>query len=232
MDSAEGTAVYRRLREQIESFALLPGESLSERGLEPMLGASRTPIRAALVRLQNDGLTRRGTRGWTVAPIDISEVRAVLEYREAVEAAGIRLACERADEAALERIRRAFENRGDVDPASQVRAGTEFHAALVDAGGNAFLTEGVARALTLLRRVRRLEVRTEASREQARVEHAEMLDAVLRRDAELAAARAVAHVRGTRDRLVEFLFSQRQSLRGSGMAVVESDPTSGAAAGR
>lgn len=231
MEPTEGTPVYRALRERIESFALLPGESLSERGLEPVLGASRTPIRAALVRLQNDGLTRQGARGWAVAPIDISEVRQALEYREAVEAAGVRLACERADPDALERARTALESGGDSDPAAQVRAGAEFHTALVAAGGNTFLTEGVSRSLTLLTRVRRLEVRTEASRTQARAEHADLLEAVVRRDAGLAVERAVAHVRGTRDRLVEFLTAQRRPLRGSGMAIVESGLSAEAAAG-
>ena len=71
---------YAVLRDAVMSFELLPGERLSERGLEPRIGASRTPIRAALVRLENEGLTRRDGRGWQVAPIDLTEVRAVYSW--------------------------------------------------------------------------------------------------------------------------------------------------------
>src|SRR5271170_4028810 len=70
---------YERLRRAILSLDLVPGERLSERGLESVLGTSRTPIRVALMRLENDGLTQRSGRGWQVAPIDVAEVRAVME---------------------------------------------------------------------------------------------------------------------------------------------------------
>ena len=87
---------YTVLRSAILALELMPGEGLSERGLESMLNASRTPIRAALMRLANEGLTQRSGRGWQVSPIDLAEVRAVMEYREALVSAAVRLAVARA----------------------------------------------------------------------------------------------------------------------------------------
>ena len=57
---------YASLRAAILALDLAPGERVSERGLETTLAASRTPVRAALSRLQAEGLVRRDERGWSV----------------------------------------------------------------------------------------------------------------------------------------------------------------------
>src|ERR1700712_1569252 len=49
-------SLYGRIRAAILSLELAPGQRLSERGLEPAFGASRTPIPAALMRLEPEGL--------------------------------------------------------------------------------------------------------------------------------------------------------------------------------
>ena len=94
--------LYERLRSAIITLDLLPGESLAERGLESRFQASRTPVRAALVRLESEGLVRRNGRGFIVAPIDLDEIASLAEYREAIETAAVRLAVERATDAQLD----------------------------------------------------------------------------------------------------------------------------------
>ncbi|GAA0295774.1 GntR family transcriptional regulator [Kineococcus aurantiacus] len=211
--------VYEKLRTAVLALDLLPGERLSERGLEDLLGASRTPIRAALVRLENEGLTARNGRGWQVAPIDLAEVRAVGEHREVVECGAVALAVERADEAELEELRALTGTAAD-DAQTGLRDGADFHVALARLSGNVFLAEAVQGALTRLARTRWLEVRTPRSREQARAEHLAILAAVADRDAERAVALVRAHSRGTRDRLLAQLDAERLRLRGRGVAVV------------
>src|SRR5690625_1866760 len=88
--------VYERLREQILSLELLPGERISERALEGRLSSSRTPIREALLRLEGEGLVVRDGRSQRVSPIEVAELLEVFEYREAIEAAAVGLACRRA----------------------------------------------------------------------------------------------------------------------------------------
>src|SRR5579872_1190150 len=83
---------YRRLRQMIISFDIRPGASLSERALEKILKLSRTPVRAALVRLEAQGLVIRQGRGYTVSPIDIVEVEQAFGFRLDVESACIRIA--------------------------------------------------------------------------------------------------------------------------------------------
>jgi DNA-binding GntR family transcriptional regulator len=221
-NDSEDTA-YGRLRAAILSLELVPGERVSERGLEPLLGGSRTPVRVALMRLENEGLTQRQGRGWRVTPIDLTEVRAVMEYREAVEAAAVRLAAERAGDEDLRALRAlAGAHRDGGDEQTGLRDFSDFHLALVRLSGNPFLADGMAGALTRLSRIRWLGVRTPESRAGARDEHRRMAAAVAARDADGAAALAVAHNRGTRDRLLDLLTEERRRLRGRGFAIIES----------
>ncbi len=221
----EGHA-YENLRAAILSLDLVPGEKLSERGLEPVVGASRTPIRAALMRLENEGLTRRAGRGWQVTPIDLAEVRSVMEYREAVEAAAVALVVERASGEELAALRILAEaHNGQDDEETGLRDGSDFHVALARLSRNEFLADAMGGALTRLSRTRWLEVRTPESRAQARREHLEIIAAVKSRDAGLAATLVVSHSRGTRDRLLTYLSQERRRLRGRGFSIIESSTT-------
>jgi DNA-binding GntR family transcriptional regulator len=212
---------YSGLREAILSLELVPGERLSERGLEARLGASRTPIRAALMRLATEGLAERTGRAWRVTPIDLAEVRTVMEYREAVETAAVRLAVERAEVGELPPLRALAEAHRDADDEEiGLRDGADFHVALARLSRNRLLCDGVAGALTRLARTRWLGVRTRESRALARDEHVAIVAAVEARDAGRAATLVAAHCHGTRDRLLTDLTQERRRLRGRGFAIV------------
>lgn len=219
--SRDGGA-YTALRAAILSFELAPGEKLSERGLEAVAGGSRTPVRAALMRLAADGLVQRSGRGWQVAPIDLTEVRAVMEYREALETAAVRLAIERASDGDVDALRQLAGAHAEGDDETGVRDGTDFHVALAGLSRNPFLADGMSQVLTRLLRVRWLSMRTPGSREQARAQHLEIVDAVAAHDTARAVELVAAHSHGTRDRLLGFLADERRRLRGSGIAVIES----------
>jgi len=86
--------VYRRLREAIVRGRFQPNERLVEADLARLLGAGRTTIRAALVRLDQEGMvTREPNRGARVRllsdreALEIEEVRAALEQLIARHAA-------------------------------------------------------------------------------------------------------------------------------------------------
>ncbi|TQM27580.1 GntR family transcriptional regulator [Microbacterium kyungheense] len=223
MSAANDSGLADRLRTAVLSLELMPGERLSERGLESLLGASRTPIRAALMRLENEGLTQREGRGWQVTPIDLTEIRAVMEYREAVEAAIVEHAVERADDtelAALTALAHAHHDHDDEEVG--LRDGSDFHLGLARLSRNPFLVDAMAGALTRLSRTRWLEVRTPEARAQARAEHLQIAAAVAGRDVTEARRLVAAHSRGTRDRLLASLEAERRRLRGRGVSIIES----------
>jgi DNA-binding GntR family transcriptional regulator len=227
MSPVHDSGSYNALRTAILSLEFVPGQQLSERGLEDRLGASRTPIRAALMRLENEGLAQRAGRGWQVAPIDLAEIRAVMEYREAVETAAVALAAERADDAELATLRSLAKTGPDHDDEEAgLRDGVDFHVALARLSRNRFLSEAMDNALTRLRRTRWLEVSTPKSRAQARAEHLAIAAAVAARDAARARELATAHSRGIRDRLLACLSEECRRWRGRGFAIIESAPLS------
>jgi DNA-binding GntR family transcriptional regulator len=223
--SGAGASLYDRLRAAILSLDYVPGEKLTERGLETDLEASRTPIRAALFRLEADGLVRRDGRGWGVSPIDLTEIRALSEYREAVEAAAVRLAAERASDGDLLALSSSLEDTGEVATEEEgIRSGSDFHALLAQLSGNPFMAESIRGVMTRLLRTRWLEVRTAESRMHAKDEHRAIVAALRRRDADHAAALVLAHNRGTTERILHVLAEERRRLRGRGFAIIESAP--------
>ena len=78
--------VYRRLREGITTGRFQPNERLVEASLSELLGAGRTAIRAALVRLDQEGLvTREHNRGARVRLVSDQEALQIEEVRAALE---------------------------------------------------------------------------------------------------------------------------------------------------
>jgi DNA-binding GntR family transcriptional regulator len=213
--------IYEQLRGMVLSLDLGPGERLTERWLETQFEGSRTPIRAALLRLETEELVRRDGRNWMVAPIDLGEIAALAEFREPLESTAVRLACARATDSDLETVVALLDScRADVPREAWHQAGTDFHVELARLSGNAFLLKAMRGVMTRLARARWLEVLTEASREQGWAEHRRVLEFIRRRLPDDAAHEAAAHVRATRDRLVRSLNEDRRGLRARGFAVV------------
>ncbi|WP_295125892.1 GntR family transcriptional regulator [uncultured Leifsonia sp.] len=213
--------VYERLRSSILDLDRVPGSRITERGLEAELGASRTPLRAALMRLEAEGLVRRDGRAWEISPIDLGEIARLSELRDAVESAGVRLSVVRATDAALAAARDAL---GTYDPDRRnedaVAAGADFHVQLAQLSGNHFFADTVASAMTRLARTRWLEVRTADARRTAWEEHRTIIDQLAARDGDAAADSIHRHIVGTHERLLAALDADVRLLRARGVAIV------------
>jgi len=213
--------IHQKLREMILSLDLGPGERLSERWLEAKFGGSRTPVRAALIRLEAEGLVQREGRNWTVSPIDLREIEALYEFREPLEAAAIRLVCQRADAGDLDALEALLESCDAGAPREEWhRVGTEFHIGLARLSGNPFLLKAVEDIMTRLARPRWLEVWTEPKRDQAWSDHRRILELVRRNMPDEAGRESLKHIHHTRDRLLRSLREDRRGLRARGFAVI------------
>jgi DNA-binding GntR family transcriptional regulator len=97
--------VYEVLRDQIAN-GLEPGSPLQPAAIAASLGVSVTPVRAALLRLENDGLVRHEPRRVAiVAPLELEDLEEIQAMRAGVTALAARLGAERIDAAALARMR-------------------------------------------------------------------------------------------------------------------------------
>jgi len=140
--SEPGVEAYRQLREGIISGRFHPNERLVEANLIQLLGAGRTAIRAALVRLDQEGLvTREHNRGARVRlvsdheALEIEEVRSALEALLAREAAiKSRAADLRELKQVLVEMRRRF---ADGDSVGYSELNPRFHQLIWTAAGNA-----------------------------------------------------------------------------------------------
>jgi DNA-binding GntR family transcriptional regulator len=108
---------YDRLRTQILEGERQPNERLVEADLTATLGASRTAVRTALVRLSHEGLVEHErNRGARVRLVGEREAAEILEARGALEAVAVRQAAERVTAAEVEDLREILAGmRGRLD---------------------------------------------------------------------------------------------------------------------
>jgi DNA-binding GntR family transcriptional regulator len=96
------TLAYQRLRELIVSGRLAPGARIIETTVATRLGVSRTPVRAALQRLQQEGyvvVTSPGQQSrMSVAPLTQEDARELFGMVSAVEGLAVHWAARRSDE--------------------------------------------------------------------------------------------------------------------------------------
>ena len=213
--------VEEQLRDMILGLEIGPGERLSERWMESRFSASRTPIRAALMRLETEGLICREGRQWTVSPINLAEIGQVMVYREALEVAAIGLTCRLSDKSGIEAVQAMLDSCGAATSREEWhRVGNDFHTELARLSGNDFLFRGVREAMQRLSRARWLEIRDEAARDRAWAEHHAILGHARAGDAPAAARALSEHIGGSRERLLGSLHEDRRGLRARGFAVV------------
>ena len=91
---ASSQHIYRALRQEILSLALEPGQKLREEDLAARFSVSRTPVRAAISRLEAERLIRVEPRkGTFVSEIDLDYVRQLIFLRTSVELRMLPLLC-------------------------------------------------------------------------------------------------------------------------------------------
>jgi GntR family transcriptional regulator of vanillate catabolism len=148
-----------RLRDLILSGALRPGERLSEPSVAERLGASRTPVRAALARLAEEGLVEAvPAGGFAVKSFTHEEIEDAIDLRGTLEGHAARLAAERgAPRTILAEMKRLIARMEDATrpPISEagftdyVATNAEFHERLVDAAGSAVVARQIGRVVAL-----------------------------------------------------------------------------------
>ena len=214
---SQASEVENQLRKLILSMELGPGERLTERWAEATFNASRTPVRAALQKLESEGLVCRDGLRWLVAPIDVAEVEQLCIYREVLEVAALKLSVSQITDAQLNGLEKLLKtNTADESEEAMDDAGTRFHLQLARLCQNAFIFEGVSDALRRLSRARWLD---NAPSNPAWEEHQEIIAALRSQETEKAAELLAAHLSESRLRLLEAINSSKRSLRARGIAI-------------
>lgn len=213
-------SVYDRLKQDIFEFRLMPGDRLTETELAESLGVSRTPVRQALQRLEQEGYLKVAFRnGWNVSPFDFNRFEQLYDLRIVLEVAAIHQICEAETAADLTVLNEIWlvppEQR--LDDGRQVSSNDEaFHQGLVLATSNLEMAR-VHRDITdKIRIIRRLDF-TKGERINATYdEHAQILRLLLQRKAAQAAMLLRSHIEASKSEVrkitLHMLHMARQSI--------------------
>lgn len=215
------------LRQRILSGALSGGTRLFEVAVAEDLAISRTPVRAALAQLAEEGLLDRAKGGgFVVRSFDISDVEDTIELRGVLEGTAARFAAERGVTAA--QLAEADEIIRNIDRLLSVERvemekyshwNSSFHDLLVRLSGSAALARELARvtALPFASPSAFLDDETHAgqllgSLRNAHEQHRAIIDAIRNREGARAESLAREHARTAR-RNVQFLLSDAAARR-------------------
>jgi GntR family carbon starvation induced transcriptional regulator len=199
--------VLHRLRDDIVSCVLMPGERLRFEPLREIYGASFSTLREALSRLASERLViSEGQRGFSVAPISREDLLDLTDARVLIERECVARSIERAGDewkaamlAAFHRLDRIEAQLAERPVPSVEWEGVHanFHECLVVAAGSPTLMEIRQSLFDRARRYRRLSTLTRKTPRAKNNEHRAIMEAVMSRDVPLAQQLLEEHIRAT-----------------------------------
>ncbi|OZI32360.1 GntR family transcriptional regulator [Bordetella genomosp. 10] len=136
--------VEAQLIHAIAAGIIPPGGRIVEAELARRMGISRAPVREAARRLERQGIVvARPRRGFVVRTISAKEIDDLYQVRLHMEIQAIELACDRADEAGMQRLQdalgRMVAEAGTAPQTQRVMRDLEFHTLICELSGNSYL---------------------------------------------------------------------------------------------
>ena len=202
--------VLEAIREAIKNGTLQPRERLMEIQLADDLGVSRTPVREALRKLEQEGfIVMVPRKGAYVSDLSMKDVADVFEIRAALDGLAGGLAAERITEEELELMERMLVEKGEAinqnDIDKLVEADTRFHEAMYMASRNERLSNIISNLREQIQRFRLTSLSVPGRREDSLKEHRQILEAIQARDIQLARQLAQEHIENAETVLIDSL---------------------------
>ena len=191
--------VTATLESEILTGTLASGTALTEQSLSVRLGVSRTPIRAALHTLAEEGLINLvPNRGAVVVGVTREDLIDIYKIRMRLEGLASALAAERISREDLATLRESVElaefyiSRNDTEHLKELD--TQFHAIIYRASGNRMLNKTLSELHRNIISYRKMSLSVPGRLERSVGEHREILKAIEAGDAERADSLTCAHV--------------------------------------
>lgn len=190
--------VFEQLEFDVLSGKYQRGDVLTENKLCNELGVSRTPVREALRRLEQEHLIEETSKGSVVIGITEDDLRDIFLLREKIECLAARRAAETVNAEGLDRLREVMElqefylNRHDADQIKQMD--NRFHDMIYRLSGSMTFFDVLKPLHKKVQKYRRAAV-ANGSRAAASVEeHRALFEAIAAHDGDLAAERMTVHI--------------------------------------
>lgn len=191
--------VFEHLETDILSGKYQKGENLTESKLSLELGVSRTPIREALRRLEQEHLIEESQKGMVVVGISEKDLADIFEIRAALEGKAAFLAAHNHSEEQLSVVREALEFQefylGKKDPDRIKSMDSRFHETIYKMSGSTVFYDVLMPLHKKILKYRKASV-TDSSRAAASVaEHRDIYDAIANHNGELASRLISEHLK-------------------------------------
>ena len=190
-------SLYLTVKDMAILFEFKPGERINEVELAQRLGASRTPLREALNRLAAEGfLVLKQDRGFFCRDLKPREMYELYQFRAVLEVAAIRLACEQATEQEVTDLALFLDETGPQEGGRSseelVALDEQFHEKIMALSRNMEMSRTLTNINARIKYFRWVDM--DSKREGTQQEHRAIVQALMARDADLAAKLMQAHI--------------------------------------
>lgn len=190
--------VFDHLENDILSGKYRRGEILTESKLSAELGVSRTPIREALRRLEQEHIIEESGKGSVVIGINEKDLEDIFMIRKSLECQVAALAAKNRTEEQLKQLREALEfqefylNKKDPDQIKLMDS--RFHETLYKLSGSTAFYDTLVPLHKKIQKYRRASVANSSRADASVAEHRKIYEAIEAKNTALAAKYASEHV--------------------------------------
>lgn len=206
-------SIADRVFSEIESSILCGhykiGDIITETKLSEEYGVSRTPIREAVRRLEQEKLVKHVGKGVCILGIGKKELMEIYEIRLCLEGYATRSAAllmtdeEKASLKEITELQKFYLSSNLHDKMGE--ADSEFHSIIYSSCGSETMKEILTSLHRKTQMYRKMSIDEKTRKADAVGEHAEICQAIINGDAEKAAALATAHIKNAMDNIQRIL---------------------------
>ena len=198
---------YCILKERLVNCIYPPGTLLNEAQLAADLGASRTPVREAISRLEMEGFVKiMPKKGIYVTDISLNDVLQIFLTRIEIEPIAVRLAAPHLPREELLAFCGKFKGEAP-DIQNGFRLDTAMHLFIIEHCGNRYIIDMMHRIFDENTRVIISSKQNQVQIHDARLEHLDILNSLLDKDTERAIALMQSHIENCRKAALDYFCS-------------------------
>ena len=208
-----GQSVFLRLEEEILNGTLKPGDTLTEISLSKRMGVSRTPLRAAIHALAEEGLVEvTPNRGAVVVGVGVDDLVDIYKIRMRLEGIAASLAAQRISAESLKRLEESVElsefylTKNDSDHLKELDS--EFHSIIYKSSASRHLCKILTELHRNIRSYRKMSLSVPDRLKASVEEHKLILASIKAGDEKEAERLAVEHISSALDNLLSVIASK------------------------
>lgn len=199
--------VFDRLENEILSGNYQRGEVLTEMNLVADLGVSRTPIREALHRLEQEHIIEITQKGFLVLGVTQQDLMDIFSIRMKIEGIASRMAAENITDAQLSDLRETLELQEFYVPrhdADHIKIyDSRFHQLIYRFSGSSVFYDTLMPLHKKVQKYRKASVENQSRAEQSAREHRAIFEAIAAHDAARAEQVTVDHIKNAADHILK-----------------------------